>query len=609
MEKESLENEIKKHNKLYWIEGNPEISDPDYDKLVEELREIDPTNPLIYEIHSPKVSSTGKVKHIFPMLSLNKVYTKEDLIKWCEKVARNKDEEFLFQLKYDGCSAELSNKILSTKGNEEDGMYGENITNKLPIIMIDLPSQSKRVYGPNFEGYVRGEILIMKQTFENIKNTKSNYKTPRNMCAGILNRDTIDISLGAILTLVDFNLFSLIYSLEEIKTALNFDHLINKFKNSKYPADGIVVKLKDQEYGKSLGVTSHHSKSEMALKFANPTGETILTGVEFSSGKNKLTPIGKVEPIEISGVIISNVNLHNYKYILDKEIYIGDTIIVERAGDVIPDIQSSNPTEGIPRISICLKKCPDCNHDIKYIEPELVCTNENCPGKHLAQLIDSIRRIGIERLGEPTLKKIINNFKIINLLDIFKLTKNDILQLDGFASTSASNLINEINLVKENGVFEWQILSCLNLNGIGTTLSRDLLKNRSLNELMEMNYNDFIEIDGIGPERSKILVDGLKWNLHYISELLKILPIKKEKSINNLTGVIFALTGKMPLERKEITKLIEDEGGEVKGISKNTNYLICDNLDSKSTKMKKAFEYGITIITFDQLMKMLKQKL
>jgi len=601
--KEFLEKEIRRHDNLFWVEGQPEISDPDYDKLVEELREIDPDNYLVNKINTPEVKGKYKIKHIQPMLSLDKVYSIENLIKWCEKVARNEDEEFLIQLKYDGCSAELAQGVLSTRG--DDGIFGDDISNKL--VIMEILKNDKPILGTDCIDYVRGEILIKKSKFQEIKDRmgKRKYKTPRNMCAGILNRDDIDTSFGPFLTLVDFNLYSLIFSLKIMKTSLDWAHLIKTFKESQFPSDGIVIKIRDQIYAKSLGETNHHPKSEISLKFANPTGETTLIGVEWSPGKHVLTPIGKVKPVEISGVTISNINLHNFKYIIDNDIHINDTIIVERAGDVIPDVQESYPTDGKERIEITITHCPICNHLVNYIEPVIICSNENCSGKHLAQLIDSVRRIGIERLGEPTLKKMIEDLEVKNLVDVFNVLKDDLFNLERFAESSSDNLFGEIQKVKDNGVFEWQILSSLNLAGIGTTLSKDLLKNRSLEELRRMNVDQFLEVDGIGPERAKMLVEGLSLNSNYIDQLLEILPIK-EVSNMNISGMSFVLTGTMPMKRKDIIRMIEDKGGQVKGMTKDTNYLVSSDPESESGKMKTAKEYGTAIISFEELLNMLR---
>ncbi len=598
--KEFLEKEIKRHNLLYWKEGIPEISDFEYDKLLRELEEIDPSNPLISEIHTPEVSVDSKliekkVKHKFPMRSLKKVYSVEDLIKWCEKVARSEDEVFTIQLKYDGCSAELWVGVLSTRGN---GYWGENITDKLQIMNV-VTSKSDYYF------YLRGEIVVKKSDFRDkphiyVAKDGTPYKTEQNAAAGLLNRDDILPSIGTVLTLVDFDNITISRTIKELKTD-NWNTLVKPLLELDYPADGFVIKLQDKEYEESLGITDHHPKGQMSLKFSNPTGETVLEDVVWSAGKIKLTPIGKVWPVEVGGVIIQNVNLHNYKYILDNNIHIGDFLVVERAGGVIPDVQEVNPGE--IRTTINILHCPVCGKEVEYKEPEIVCTNQNCEGKEMAKLLDSVTRIGIERLGEPTLRKMVNTLGVVDLVDIFNLTKENILELEGFAEESTNNLYNEIQTVKQIGVYEWQILSVLNLYGIGRTLSKSLLEVVSLNKLRSMSTSELEVMKGFGKERARVLHYGLLISSNYIDTLLKILPIREVAVQESpLYGKEIALTGAGDRPRPMIIEMIESRGGTVKSVSKTTDILVAADPNSGTEKTKKAREYGTQVISYQELM-------
>lgn len=603
--KEFLEKEIKKHNFLYWKKGTPEISDIEYDKLVREFEEIDPSNSLLNEIHTPEVSVDSsliekKVKHKFPMRSLKKVYSVEDLIKWCEKVARSENEVFTIQLKYDGCSAELWAGALSTRG---DGYWGENITDKLQI--MNVISHESKYFLSKHSLYLRGEIVVKKSDFKEkphlyVAKDGTPYKTEQNAAAGLLNRDDIHPSIGTILTLVDFDDMIISRTIKELKTD-NWDTLVKPLLELDYPADGFVIKLQDKEYEESLGITDHHPKGQMSLKFSNPTGETILEDVVWSAGKIKLTPIGKVRPVEIGGVTIQNVNLHNYKYILDNNIHIGDFLVVERAGGVIPDVQEVNPGE--IRASINIFHCPVCGKEVEYKEPEIVCTNLSCEGKEMAKLLDSVTRIGIERLGEPTLRKMVNTLGVVDLVDIFSLTKEDILKLEGFAEESTNNLYNEIQTVKQIGVYEWQILSTLNLYGIGRTLSKSILEVVSLDKLRSMSTNELEVLEGFGKERAKVLRYGLLISSNYIDTLLKILPIR-ELTVQEspLYGKEIALTGAGDMPRPMIIEMIESKGGIIKSVSKTTDILVAADPNSGTEKMKKAKEYGTQVISYQALM-------
>lgn len=588
-----LENEIRRHNYLYWVENKPQISDSEYDKLVNELAEIDPDNELIAKIHTPKVFSNGKVKHLKPMLSLEKAYSVDEVLKWCRKVKRSDSELFVLQPKYDGVSGELFLGVLSTRG---DGVIGEDITNKLSIIKI--LKGGVVVPGTDCKEDVRGEIVILKSEFEEVqrkipRKDGQPYKNLRNAVGGILNRDDIDSSVGLLLTLIDFGWAS-VYLMFEGIDEFDWKRYIEVVKSSDFPADGLVVKVADPKYVEELGATSHHSKSEISLKFENPCGETILIDVVGSLGKHTVTPIGRVKPVEVSGITIKNVNLHNWKYVQEHDLHIGDIVIVERAGDVIPDIKSSSP--GDTRKEIRIDTCPVCGDLLDYAEPELICINDNCPGKHVNILMDAVTRIGIERLGLPTLKKMVATLGVSDLVDVFNLTKEDILAMDGFGETSTQNLFNEIQKVKQNGVEEWQILASLNLPGIGRTLSQKLLEQKSLEELRSISVPEFITFNDIGFERASVIVEGLFANSYYIDRLLETLPIK-ERQVVSSDMITVCMTGKFDRKKSEYKKLFEPLGILiVDDVKDGIDYLVCDELKG-STKQRKAEKLGIPIIT------------
>lgn len=588
-----LVKEITKHDNLYWEKSSPIISDPEYDKLVNELRKLDPTNNLIFRVHTPK--TTGKkVQHKIPMLSLDKVYTYQDLVKWCKKVARTKDEVFKVQPKYDGVSGDLRDGILATRG---DGFIGEDVTDKLPLIRI-LTENSKNSKN------TRGEILFSKSDFSKtnlVRKGGESYKNERNAVGGILNRDDIDMSVGKVLTLVDFNLLSRHLSLTEIEN-LGEDGLKeieSDIQDLDFPVDGIVFKLADEDYGNSLGSTRHHLKSATAFKFANPFKFSKLIGITWSVGKHTITPIGRVEPIEISGVIVKNVSLHNLKNIRDLDIHIGDELRIERAGDVIP--YATGVAQGQEREWIYITDCPVCGFPVKYVDPEILCVNPNCNGKHLVTLLDSVTRIGIEHLGEPTLRKMVNTLGVYDLTDIFSLTKDDIIKLEGFAKSATDILFNEIQKVKKEGVFEWQILAALNLEGIGRSLSNDLLKDRTLNELRNYTISQFESIQGIGPERAKILFHGLRDSSQYIDQLLEIIPIKNSEPEKDLIKICF--TGKFPEKKAYYYDLIKDKGFNVwEKVTKELDILVVADPSKLSGKQKKAEKLGIKVMSIEDLL-------
>lgn len=595
---EQLAKTIEKHNKHYWEEQNPQINDEEYDKLKRELEQVNPNHPSLHQIEIDKVEGSGKIRHRKKMESLNKVYNIEDLIKWAESVARNEEEKFAVQWKYDGCSAGYD-RLTETLVTRGDGEIGENISDKLVLINFHQAIEN------NNEKYIRGELLITDVEFERMKNSifrkdGSQYKNSRNFVAGMLNKKETDTKYGKFLTLVPFyaenrGYWSLKY-LKKNKIIETMSDLVDKID---YPTDGIVLKLVDEEYMRSLGSTSHHPRGAIALKFANPSGESRLLSIEWSMGKRKLTPIGKIDPVEISGVIVKNVNFHNAKYIKDRDIQIEDEVIVERCGDVIPDLVSNTHTNKSTKKGLFPEKCPICKSDLKYMEPELYCINFACTGKRLKQLSDSVVRIGIENLGEPTLTKMMQHKNVRNLVDIFNLTLTDVMELPGFATVSARNLFEDIKKVRVGGAYEWQILASLNIHGVGRSLSRKLLAKRTLDELRNMSESDISNMENVGPIRAHEIDSGIceKYGeqSEYLDELLNILPIREDSSKMSKT---ICFTGNRP---ENYRLLSESHGFEVKSsIVKGLDYLVCHNPNSGSNKLTKARKAGVKVISHEE---------
>lgn len=598
---EKLVELITYHNKKYWIDNDPEISDFDYDKLEIELLELDPENNIFKDIYSIKIqfaTKRRKVKHKEKMLSLNKVYTDVDLYKWCKSISRNDNEIFTLGPKLDGVSGDFTDGVLATRG---DGEIGENISSKAVIMNYIGPNNNSTLM-ELFNGNDRGEIIIKKNIFEKIKNKilKSDntpYKTPRGLCSGLLMKDKVNKQLDRILHFVSFNTYIQEYTLNELKK-IDWSDYENQIKNWDYAVDGLVIKIKDKEYSNSLGFTSHHPRGQIAFKFANPNEETKLIDIEWSMGKHSITPVGLIEPVIINNAKISRVSLHNAKFIMDRDLQIGDYVTIERAGEIIPYVLSTKPGE--KRTEITLITCPQCGKDITYIEPEVVCLNYDCPGSNTKKLYDAVVRIGIENIGHTTVEKLYN-IGATSLLDILVLTKSDIKMLPGFADKSIDNLYNTIQKIKEKEIEDWRIISCLNLKGIGTTLSKKLLTNYTLYDLMSMSSDDLIKISDIGPERAKELEEGLFENESFIEALIELFSNIKETKNSVVKGKV-CFTGKGPKPRDFYKKMAEQDGFlSTNTVSKDLTYLVTDNLESTSSKMIKAKKYKTQILTYDQL--------
>lgn len=590
-----LEEEIKKHNKFYWEDNNPQISDEDFDKLTQELKLLDPNNPLLSKVSGSIINSSNKVKHATAMLSLDKVYSWSELILWIDKVSRDIDEKFVFQPKYDGWSGQQTDGILYTRG--DDGV-GENISDKKCLISVELGDKTLPL--EQVKQNLRGEILIKKSDFQIyqskiLRKDKSQYKTERSILAGLLRTKEITTQYRNFLTFIPYGVtHNYIFTKHQI-ALLDYKSFLEKIKNLDYPTDGLVIKLFDEEYSNSLGSTAHHPRGQIALKYGNPIAKTKLANVEWFVGKNNtLNPVGIVTPCLIAGHTITKVNLHNAKNILDLDLHINDEVLIERCGEIIPNIVKVYPTYN--RTEICIAECPKCGSQIEFISPFLYCTNNYCSGVLSKKLTDSCSRIGLENIGQSTIDKLID-IGIETIVDILKLDVETIKQLDGFKDKSATNLYNEIQKVIKTPIEEYKILSCLNITGIGDTLSKDLVNTYGLSKLMNFTIEDIENIPNFGSIRADNLYLGLEDNREIIEDLLKILNIKQHNINPNIKLTKVCFTGKMPQTRSYYEELAIKHGYlPVDSVTSDLGLLVTADLSSTKGKMVKARKLGIKIV-------------
>ncbi len=600
-----LEQLIEYHNDIYWNQGSREISDTEYDKLMRRLKELDASNPLLEKIGAPAVSAIGKVEYSKPLLSLDKAYSLGEVLDWAKKYARSEDELLLVEPKYDGISANFENGILSTRG---DGFTGENISDKISLIELE-----KKNYHGALQGSARGEILMRSDRFERFRNNiqakgGSRYKNSRNVLTGLMTlKESKDIQqvefvmrrCDAFLTLADYELYSEQVLLKDLES--EWESLLAEFEKLPYPMDGIVVKIADKEYREELGNTVHHPRGEIAFKFQNAKKISKLVNVEWSFGKNCLTPVAEIEPVELNGITIRHATLHNIQNIIDRDIQIGDTVTVERAGDVIPYISSSEPGEN--RISALIDHCPCCGSLLERQGPEICCINPDCTETVLQRLLAAVKNLGIEELGEPTLRLLMQKFHIRSADGLFRLEKEDFLTLPGFQMLSASNLYSEIQSARK--VDDFQLLAALNVPHIGPNIAKLILKEYTLDELEGLDEEHLSAIKGIGPERAKALLDALVHERELFNSLKKTLIIRNTKGLAELPTVCF--TGKMPQKRSYYEEAAELNGMiAADDVNKNLSLLVCASLNESGTKMNKAKKLGIKIIEIDEWLKSLK---
>lgn len=597
-QKLTLEKLIKYHNRKYFIDNSAEIADEDFDKLTEMLRKIDPNSPALYEL----IGDIGTVQHPTPMLSLEKKYTHEDIIKWIENIG---DTHYIVEPKYDGMAARYQNGILATRG---DGFLGEDISHRINELNIKgtLPKDpSTSVYG---------EIIVPLSYFN--QNLKGPYKNPRGAAVGIVKAKEIKpegvkalLEGGVHLVLHDQSKH-LKVSAQDLINKDKWESILEEMFHSDYPLDGIVIKATSPEIKSSLSATAHHEKWQVAYKSPAERKITIVKEIKDQVGRTgRITSVAVVEPVELSGATVQNVTLHNYQYIKDSGINIGSEVEICRSGEVIPFItrvlskgkyKSSNLSYKIP------VKCPVCKSILKESNKYLECINPDCPAK-LSQSIEYFfKTLGVEELGLKTIEKFINEFKLNGVIDFYHLDKEKIATLEGFGEKSANKITNNIKTTLNETITPEELLSALGIKEIGYSTSTWIINHFGFEKLPTLTIQDLEEVKGLGKVKAEYFVTNLKEKWPIVLALQKMgLKFKKQKSTDKLKGLAFAITGKKETySRDELAAMIKENGGEYKSsITKDLNYLIAG--EDAGSKLEKATALGVKVITEKEFLELI----
>lgn len=576
---------------LYWSGKQPYISDERFDQLLEELKKESPNHPLITQLGLSNQRGK-KYEHKNLMLSLDKVYSFEDLKKWVLKNQRDPNERYVVQYKFDGLAGKLINGVLATRG---DGRVGEDISrHKNHIQLIRDDKRIPLIKIRNKEKEILGEIIVSNKKFEEFRISEfGTYAHPRNFVAGLINsKDWLN---GVTLDFVEYST-----SKREIIDARNFtkdrwEALVKDFRRSAiYPTDGLVIKLEDERYAKSLGNTSHHPLGQIAFKFSGETAQTKILEINWQNGKNSITPVALIEKVMIKNIAISKVTLHNAGFVKGMNIAKGDKITIERAGDVIPHILSVDE-KGSDSYNIPLV-CPCCGSVIDWRGPEIYCTNENCPGTRRARLMAALRYFNIDGLGDVVMNYLIFNGVITSPEQIFKISYDQLLHIPGFAETSANNLLKAINEAKEKVTYP-VILGTLNTEGVGKVTYKKILEHMTFAELVN-EEKELLNIPGINEKRAISIRKSIKDNLDYLRRITEIIQPKEEVSVK---GKKICFTGKMEKPRKYYEQLaLEHNYIPSDKVDKTLDLLVTTEMDRQSSKMMAARKYGIKIIELNQ---------
>ncbi len=656
---EELRKLIEYHNYRYYVLDSPEISDQEYDKLFKELLELENRYPEYSSPHSPTQKIGYKVQtgfktilHTAPMMSLDNIYSEDELYEWLQRLENLLGDKFkgsfVVEPKMDGVSVELvyENGLFIKGSTRGDGFIGEDITENLKTVK-NIPL---RLFGDNNNQYIeiRGEIIITIQNFKllnenRLKSGEEPFANPRNAASGSLrqldpkitaqrNLDFLAHGFGEIKG-IKFNCY---YEFKEfikkkgLKTVepsnicISFNdiqkfykHILNIRESFKYEIDGIVIKINELDTCRVLGEKSRSPRWAVAYKFPAHEEITTLLNVEWNVGKSgAITPIAILKPVTIGGVVVSRATLHNVKEIQRKGIKIGDSVVVRRAGDVIPEIVKYlvSKRNGLEKDIELPSNCPVCHETTQFLEDSdvvLYCSNPQCPAQFKRLLIHFASRNGmnIEGLGDSIIEQLVDKKIVRNLADIYFITKSDLLRLDRMGEKSVTNLINAIEKSKTTTLSKF--IYALGIKHVGESTAKDLAEHfKSIDKLKNASLEELQNVYQIGEKTAKSIYRYFHnpQNLKIIEQLLSKIKFIEKKECGKLAGLNFVFTGELEVFTRNQAKVeVEKRGGKVlESISSKVNYLVIGK--SPGSKLEKAKKLGIKLISETDFIRLLSDE-
>lgn len=668
---EDLRNCLRFHEYRYYVQNDPFISDFEYDALYKLLEHYEKENPAAITKDSPTqrvgkglIKDFPKVQHLVPMLSLDNSYNAEDLIDFDRKAKELSGLsviEYCVEPKFDGASISLiyENDMLYRGATRGDGEIGDDITPNIKQIRSVPLSAKFSTYGIE-QIEIRGEVLMNKNNFKAYNDSLIEegippLANPRNAAAGSLRiKDTAEVSrrnLEAFLYHVSYvsisnkqqakdkkelmthsGMLELLWNVgfrspkKEMKIVKGIDAVIkhvHEFEKQRdslgYEIDGMVIKVNDLKLQDKLGMTSHHPRWAVAFKFKARQGTSKLLGVEFQVGRTgAVTPVAKIEPVQVGGVTVSSISIHNEDYIKEKDLKLGDTILIERSGDVIPQIVKSfaELRKGNEKKIKFPTHCPVCNSELFKPEDEAVwrCINLTCPAQIVEGIIHFVSKdaMDIRSFGEANVRKFYELGFLKDIPGVYNLPLDKIKELEGFGEKSIAKLQQAIEDSKKQPLH--RIIYALGIRYVGETTAKTLANAvEHLLQFAGFTEDQLQELEDVGVKVAKTVYEFFhnKENIHLLKQLEKLgVQLKNEKKNRvtggNLSGQSFLFTGTLiKLKRSEAEELVEKNGGAIlSGVSSKLNYLVVgEDAGSKLEKAKKLA--SVKIITEEEFLKML----
>jgi DNA ligase (NAD+) len=655
-----LRQALHRHNYRYYVLDDPEISDAEYDRMMQELVGLEeefpdlmsPDSPTL-RVGAPPLDKFETIEHSIPMLSLENGFSDQDIIEFDRRIKRNlnTDSDIIYtaEPKLDGVAVELvyENGRLITASTRGDGFFGELITSNVRTIRtvpLRFHTEKEKKIPSLLE--VRGEVFIGKEAFKRLNNERLDenlppFANPRNAAAGSLRQLDSKITakrpleifvygVGRITDLVLESHWDTLYALQKLGFRINphirpkvtvkevidcYRELSEQRNLLPYDIDGMVIKVDSLNLQHRLGATSRSPRWAIAYKFKAVQETTQIVGIDVQVGRTgTLTPVAHLRPVNIGGVTVSRATLHNEDEIKRKDIKIGDTVLVQRAGDVIPEVVKviiSKRTGEEKTFNMPLS-CPVCDSSVIRSENEaaLRCINTSCP----AQVKERIKHFAskgafdIDGLGEKLIEQLVDKALLYSYADIFKLKEDMLKNLDRMGSKSAGNIVRAIEDSKR--ITLNRFIYALGIRHVGEHVA-GILANavKSFDKLRCAKSDELVAIDGVGPVVAESIVAFFKKdeNRKIVDDMIASeVQIFRDNAYKQgtLAGKVFVLTGTLEtLTRDEAKKIIENAGGKVTGsVSRNTDYLVAG--ESPGSKLKRAQELGVDIIDEETLEKL-----
>lgn len=657
---QKLREELNQHNYNYYVLDKPIISDFEFDQKLKQLQELENKHPEFFDENSPTQRVGGTitknfktVAHEYRMYSLDNSYSKDELIDWekrVQKVLGDIPLEYTCELKYDGASISITyeNGKLKRAVTRGDGVQGDDVTNNIKTIK-SIPLQLNGNFPDKFD--VRGEIILPFAGFEKMNQElieigETPYSNPRNTASGSLKlKESAEVAkrpLDCLLYFIIGNKLPFNSQIEGLETARNWGFKVPKeaklarnledvFEfidywdvhrhNLPYETDGVVIKVNQFELQDELGFTAKSPRWAIAYKFKSEQVATLLNSISYQVGRTgAITPVANLKPVQLAGTIVKRASLHNADQIEKLDIRIGDTVFVEKGGEIIPKIiavdLSKRPINS--ETTKYITHCPECNTELVRGEGEAnhYCPNfYGCPPQIIGRIQHFISRkaMDIEGLGGETVTLLFNNGLVHNYADLYELTVDQILPLERMAKKSAENLVNGVANSKSIP-FE-RVLYALGIRFVGETVAKKLAKHyKSIDALSRTNLMDLVLVDEIGDRIAQSVLDFFdNQENRIIIERLKEYGIQFEitENINpdateKLIGKTFVVSGVFEqFSRDDLKKAIEDNGGKVgSSISAKTDFVIA-GANMGPAKLDKAVKLNVPIISETDFIKML----